>query len=376
MAEIAHEVDGSATADDLDGFWAVIPAGGAGTRLWPLSRSSSPKFLHDMTGAGRSLLQSTWDRLEPLCGNHIMVVTGVLHEAAVRAQLPGLALADLLAEPSPRDSMAAIGLAAAVLERRDPDAVMGSFAADHVIGEPEVFSDCVHEAVALARTGYVVTIGIEPTRPATGFGYIQVGDRLAVPGAPNGRAVRSFVEKPDEQTAKGYLKTGEYRWNAGMFVVKASVLLDLLADLHPQLAAGVRDIAAEPARLAELWPGLTKVAIDHAVAEPAAAQGRVAVVPGRFSWDDVGDFTSLGSLLSERPDLPGLRVLGDVDLVLAKDTTGVVVPGSGRTVAVLGLEGIVVVDTPDALLVTTRERAQDVKALVDLLKATGRDDLT
>lgn len=375
MAEIANEVGGSATAD-LHGFWAVIPAGGAGTRLWPLSRSSSPKFLHDMTGAGRSLLQSTWDRLAPLCGNHIMVVTGVLHEAAVRAQLPGLAPADLLAEPSPRDSMAAIGLAAAVLERRDPDAVMGSFAADHVIGEPEVFADCVREAVALARTGYVVTIGIEPTRPATGFGYIQVGAPLAVAGAPNGRAVRSFVEKPDELTAMGYLETGEYRWNAGMFVVKASILLDLLADLHPKLAAGLRDIAAEPARLAELWPGLTKVAIDHAVAEPAAALGRVAVVPGRFSWDDVGDFTSLGSLLSESPDLPGLRVLGDVDLVLAKDTTGVVVPGSGRTVAVLGLEGIVVVDTPDALLVTTAERAQDVKALVDLLKATGRDDLT
>ena len=374
MPEIAGAL--TQVADDLHGFWAVIPAGGAGTRLWPLSRSSSPKFLHDMTGSGRSLLQSTWDRLEPLCGDHIMVVTGILHEAAVRAQLPRLALANLVAEPSPRDSMAAIGLAAAMLERRDREAVMGSFAADHVIGEPEIFAACVREAVAVARTGYVVTIGIEPTRPATGFGYIQVGDRLAVPGAPNGRAVRSFVEKPDELTAKGYLKTGEYRWNAGMFVVKASVLLDLLSDLHPELAAGLRDIAAEPARLAELWPGLTKVAIDHAVAEPAAAQGRVAVVPGRFSWDDVGDFTSLGSLLSDAADLPGLRVLGDVDLVLAKDTTGVVVPGSGRTVAVLGLEGIVVVDTPDALLVTTREHAQDVKALVDLLKATGRVDLT
>lgn len=376
MAEIAGEVDASATPDDMHGLWAVIPAGGAGTRLWPLSRSSSPKFLHDMTGAGRSLLQSTWDRLEPLCGDRIMVVTGVLHEAAVRAQLPGLAMDNLVAEPSPRDSMAAIGLAAAILERRDPDAVMGSFAADHVIGEPKVFADCVREAVAVARTGYVVTIGIEPTRPATGFGYIQVGDPLAIPGAPNGRAVRSFVEKPDELTARGYLETGEYRWNAGMFVVKASVLLDLLAELHPELAASLRDIAAEPTRLAELWPGLTRVAIDHAVAEPAAAQGRVAVVPGRFSWDDVGDFTSLGSLLSETAGFPGLRVLGDADLVFAKDTTGVVVPGSGRTVAVLGLDGIVVVDTPDALLVTTREHAQDVKILVDLLRAAGRDDLT
>ena len=161
-----------------------------------------------------------------------------------------------------------------------------------------------------------------------------------------------------------------------MFVVKASVLLDLLAQYHPALATGLRDIAAEPTRLAELWPGLTRLAIDHAVAEPAAAEGRVAVVPGGFSWDDVGDFSALGSLLSNPADVPGLRVLGEADLVLAKDTTGVVIPGSGRMVAVLGLDGIVVVDTPDALLVTTREHAQDVKVLVDLLKAAGRDELT
>ena len=368
--------DGGGPETPIDGFWAVIPAGGAGTRLWPLSRSSSPKFLHDLTGAGRTLLQATWDRLEPLCGDHIMVVAGVLHQSAVRAQLPGLVPANLVAEPSPRDSMAAIGLAAAILEHRDPDAVIGSFAADHVIGEPEVFADCVREAVAVARSGYVVTIGIEPTRPATGFGYIHVGDRLDIPGAPSGRQVKSFVEKPDETRAQAYLNTGEYRWNAGMFVVRASVLLDVLADLHPELAAGLREIAAEPARLEELWPGLTKVAIDHAVAEPAAAQGRVAVVPGGFTWDDVGDFASLGSLLSDAVAIPGLKVLGDVDLVLAKDTTGLVIPGSGRTVAVLGLDDIVVVDTPDALLVTTRAHAQDVKVLVDLLKATGRADLT
>jgi mannose-1-phosphate guanylyltransferase len=368
--------DGGRPQTPIDGFWAVIPAGGAGTRLWPLSRSSSPKFLHDLTGAGRTLLQATWDRLEPLCGADIMVVTGVLHQSAVRAQLPGLAPANLVAEPSPRDSMAAIGLAAAMLERRDPDAVIGSFAADHVIDDPEVFAACVREAVAVARTGYLVTIGIEPTHPATGFGYIHLGDSLAVPGAPSSREVRSFVEKPDQSKAREYLDTGEYRWNAGMFVVKASVLLDLLADHHPDLAADLRAIAAEPIRLDELWPGLTKVAIDHAVAEPAAADGRVAVVPGAFAWDDVGDFASLGSLLSESRSMPGLRVLGSADLVLADDTTGLVIPGSGRIVAVLGLEDIVVVDTPDALLVTTRAHAQDVKVLVDRLKATGRADLT
>ncbi|HEY8821365.1 MAG TPA: mannose-1-phosphate guanylyltransferase [Dermatophilaceae bacterium] len=379
MAEVARtmgQVAGDPDESVIDGFWAVIPAGGAGTRLWPLSRSFSPKFLHDLTGAGRSLLQTTWDRLHPLCGDHIIVVTGILHEPAVRAQLPALAAVNLVAEPSPRDSMAAIGLAAAILERRDPNAVIGSFAADHVIGEPEVFADCVREAVVVARAGHLVTIGIEPTHPATGFGYIQVGDSLAMPAAPNGRAVRSFVEKPDEATARDYLATGEYRWNAGMFVVRASILLDLVARFHPMMAASLRDIAAEPERLAELWPELPKIAIDHAVAEPAAAEGRVAVVPGRFPWDDVGDFTSLGSLLSATRDVPGLKVLGDVDLVVAKDATGVVIPGSGRTVAMLGLDDIVVVDTPDALLITTREHAQEVKALVDLLKATGREHLT
>jgi mannose-1-phosphate guanylyltransferase len=359
-----------------DGLWAVIPAGGAGTRLWPLSRSSSPKFLHDLTGAGCSLLQSTWNRLEPLCGDRIMVVTGVLHETAVQDQLPALSPENLLAEPSPRGSMAAIGLAAAILELRDPGAVLGSFAADHVIGEPEVFTQCVREAVEVARAGYVVTIGIEPTEAATGFGYIRVGDPLAIVGAPAGRQVRSFVEKPDEATARRFLQTGEYCWNAGMFVVGATVLLDLLARFHPELAAGVRSIAQEPSRLDEVWPGLASLAIDHAVAEPAAAIGRVAVIPGTFSWDDVGDFASLAMLLSDVDGASGLKTLGERDLVLARDTTGVVVPGSGRMVAVLGLDDIVVVDTPDAVLVTTRARAQDVKALVDLLKGSGRADLT
>ena len=372
MTQIAGDMGSPAIA----GFWAVIPAGGAGTRLWPLSRSSSPKFLHDMTGAGRSLLQATWDRLVPLCGDHIMVVTGVLHQAAVRAQLPGLP--GPTSWPSPRRGTPwrRSGWLRRFSNAATPRPSSARSPRTTSSASLRCSPECVREAVAVARTGYVVTIGIEATHPATGFGYIHVGERLAIAGAPNGRQVRSFVEKPDEMTARGYLDTGEYRWNAGMFVVKASVLLDVLAEFHPGLAAGLRDIAAEPARLAELWPGLTKVSIDHAVAEPAAAQGRVAVVPGPFTWDDVGDFASLGSLLPDTVAVPGLKILGEADLVLARDTTGVVVPGSGRTVAVLGLDDIVVVDTPDAVLVTTRERAQDVKALVDLLKASGRADLT
>jgi mannose-1-phosphate guanylyltransferase len=353
-------------------LWAVVPAGGAGTRLWPLSRSASPKFLHDLTGSGRTLLQATYDRLEPLVGERLLVVTGVAHQDAVRGQLPEVPAGQVVAEPSPRDSMAAIGLGAAIVEQHDPDALVGSFAADHVITDTAAFRACVAEAVAVAETGLLVTIGIEPARPSTGFGYIHLGGRLD--GFATACAVEAFVEKPDAVCAAEYVASGEYRWNAGMFVARASVLLDLLAGEHPDLAAGVRAIAADPTRLETVWPGLTKIAIDHAVAEPAAALGRVGVVPGGFGWEDVGDFAALSDLLPEVES--GLKVLGDEAAVLASGATGLVVAEGGRTVAVLGLEDVVVVDTGDAVLVTTRARAQDVKTLVERLKQVGRTDLT
>ena len=358
--------------ESTDAFWAVVPAGGAGTRLWPLSRRRSPKFLHDLTGSGRTLLQATADRLGPLVGDRLVVVTGVAHAAAVADQLPGLPAGRLIAEPSPRDSMPAIALAAAFVERWDPEAVLGSFAADHVISDDAAFHACVREAVAVARTGRLVTIGITPTYAATGFGYIRSGARLD--GFGSACSVVEFVEKPDPARAAEYLATGAFSWNAGMFVVGASVLLDLLAAYHPDLAAGARAIAADPVRLEELWPTLTKIAIDHAVAEPAGADGRVAVVPARFGWDDIGDFASLSALL------PGgvepTQVLGDGSLVVSRDSTGLVVPGGGRVVAVVGLEDVVVVDTPDAVLVVAKNRAQDVKAVVDSLTGRGRADLT
>lgn len=357
---------------DSGQLWAVVPAGGAGTRLWPLSRAGSPKFLHDLTGSGRTLLQATHDRLTPLVGDRVLVVTGVAHQEAVRSQLGSVPADQVVAEPSPRDSMAAIGLAAALVEQKDPGALVGSFAADHVIADAEAFRACVREAVDVARTGLLVTIGIEPARPSTGFGYIHLGDRLE--GFATAHAVEEFVEKPDAERAAAYVASGEYRWNAGMFVARASVLLDLLAAEHPDLAAGVRAIAADADRLDEVWPGLTKIAIDHAVAEPAAAAGKVAVVPGSFGWEDVGDYAALADLLPEAA--PGLKVLGDAGHVLALDSSGLVVADGGRTVAVLGLDDVVVVDTGDAVLVTSRARAQEVKAVVEALKSSGRADLT
>lgn len=359
--------------------WAVVPAGGAGTRLWPLSRQGSPKFLHDLTGSGRTLIQATVDRLEPLVADRVLVITGRAHRDAVVEQLPGISPDDVVAEPSGRDSMAAIGLAAALLERRDPDAVMGSFAADHVIDDPEAFRDVVRRAVEAARADWLVTIGIEPTHPATGFGYIDpASDDL--PGLPGVRAVREFVEKPDAATAATYVERG-FRWNAGMFVVRPTVLLDMLAEQDPSFAERLRAIAADPSTLAEAWESLPRIAVDHAVAEPAAAAGRVAVVPGSFGWDDVGDFASLDTLLRrpESADSPeptaGPVVLGDADLVHAVDAGGLVVPAGGRVVAVVGLDDVVVVDTGDAILVTTRERAQDVKAVVAALAERGHGHL-
>src|SRR6478736_5116503 len=213
----------------IDGFHAVVPAGGAGTRLWPLSRQGSPKFLHDLTGTGRTLLQGTVDRLLPLTGRDgVLVVTGVRHAEAVAAQLPELGPGQVVAE-----------------------------------------------GVAAARAGYVVTVGIEATEPSTAFGYIRAADALGAEGAPSARHVAGFTEKPDAETAAEYLATGDYWWNAGMFLVQAGVLLDHLARQLPPLAAGLRAIAAawaDPERrdavLAETWPGLTKIAIDHAIAEP------------------------------------------------------------------------------------------------------------
>jgi mannose-1-phosphate guanylyltransferase len=317
-------------------------------------------------------LQATHDRLAPLVGDRVLVVTGVAHREAVRRQLPTVPEDQVIAEPSPRDSMAAIGLAAAIIERRDPEALIASFAADHVIADPVAFRACVAEAAAVAETGLLVTIGIAPVRPSTGFGYIRLGARLD--GFPTARAAQAFVEKPDAERAADYVASGEYRWNAGMFVARASVLLDLLAGQDADLAAGVRAIAAAPGRLAEVWPRLRKIAIDHAVAEPAAAAGRVAVVPGSFGWEDVGDFAALADLLPEVG--PGLKVLGDDSLVLALASTGLVVAHGGRSVTVLGLEDVVVVDTEDALLVTDRAHAQDVKSVVEALKQSGRAELT
>jgi mannose-1-phosphate guanylyltransferase len=364
----------------LDRFIAVIPAGGVGTRLWPLSRAAAPKFLHDLTGSGSTLLRATYDRLEPLTGKHMLVVTGTAHRAAVCRQLPEVQEADLVLESEPKDSGAAIGLAAAILFERDPDTIMGSFAADHVISPDEMFRDAVREAIHTAAAGKIVTIGIKPTHPSTGFGYIRSGATLNVPGAPSAQSVVEFVEKPSEEVAQQYLDSGEYVWNAGMFVAPVSLMLKHLEANQPELFSGLQEIAKawdtplQEEVTARVWPSLPKIAIDYAVAEPAAAAGDVAVVPGAFRWDDVGDFASVGRLNSAK-EVDDVTVIGEGARVFTENASGVVVSDTKRVIALIGIKDVVIVDTPDALLVTTKAHSQRVKQAVDALKAKGDTDV-
>lgn len=369
--------ESSAHAPAIERLTCVIPAGGVGSRLWPLSRANAPKFLLDLTGSGDSLLRATWDRLAPLApADRTMVVTGSSHRDSVAEQLPDLLAENLVTESEPKDSSAAIGLAAAILELRDPDAILGSFAADHVIRGDVLFQRAVTTAVQAADQGYIATIGIHPSHPATGFGYISTGDARRDLAPFDVYDVTEFVEKPDAQQAERYLADGGYLWNAGMFIARATVLLDQMALQQPALVSALREIAAawDTERGADvrerLWPTLPKIAIDYTVAEPAAAAGKMVCVAAHFDWDDVGDFASVANLLT-RGRGSDLAVLGDGAQVLSDASSGIVVSESSRLVALVGVEDVVVVDTADVLLVTSKSRAQDVKHLVSRMKVTG-----
>jgi mannose-1-phosphate guanylyltransferase len=266
-------------------------------------------------------------------------------------------------------------LAAAVIARDDPDAIMASFAADHLIADPAAFAATVLAAVEGARAGHLMTIGITPTGPETGFGYL----RCSAPPAPGtAQRILEFKEKPSAEVAAEYVASGEYLWNASMFVWQVSTFLDALAEHRPDVLEPVRRIVAardtddEEQVLAEVWPTIPKVAVDYAVMEPAAAQGRVATVPGDFGWSDIGDFDTLGALLAKTCD--GAAVVGAGEVVCLDAENSVVVPHGGRLVALLGVRDLIVVDTPDALLVGHRARTQDVKRVTELLKERGLTD--
>lgn len=360
-------------------FYAVALAGGSGTRLWPVSRAGNPKFLHPLTGTSASLLQATVDRLAPLAPpERTFVVTGVAHATDVARQVGMIPAENILVEPSPRDSCAAIALAASVIARREPEAIMGSFATDHLVTQADQFAATVRTAIEGAAQGLLMTIGITPTGPETAYGYLQCTPGLD--GDPQGiRRIDEFKEKPSVDVAEAYVASGHYLWNAGMFVWRVDAFLAELRRQQPELADGVARIAEAwdtPAReevLGELWQGLRKISVDYGVMEGAAAVGKVATVPGDFGWNDVGDFDTLGEVLAA--DEAGNVVIapgaGKPDVLLRDSVNAVVVPHGERLVAVLGMSDIIVVDTPDVICVCPRNRAQDVKKLVDELKERG-----
>jgi mannose-1-phosphate guanylyltransferase len=325
------------------------------------------------------MLQATVERLAPLSTpERTFVVTGAAHAAAVARQLPGLPEQNLLVEPSPRDSCAAIGLAAAVIAQRDPGAIMGSFAADHLVRDPATFQRTIQAAVAGARRGLLMTVGITPTHAETGYGYLRFGE----PDEDGVLRVEEFKEKPDAELATAYLRSGQYLWNASMFVWQVQAFLAELERQQPALHEGLRAIAAawdtpeQESVTGAVWPTLTRISVDHAVMEGAARAGLVATVPGDFGWTDIGDFHTLGEVLAEPEfggtDDDGNVIVGDAESVLLHDTVGsVVVSQTGRLVAILGVHDVVVVDTPDAVLVCSRKQAQDIKSIVDELKRRG-----
>jgi mannose-1-phosphate guanylyltransferase len=362
-----------APATGRSNFWAVIPAGGSGTRLWPLSRSARPKFLLPLLGQ-QSLLQQTFERLCRLTvPERILVVCGPAHAAAIARQLPDLPSANIIVEPSPNGTGPALALATALIARTDPGAIMGSFAADHDIADPDGFVAAVRTAIQTARAGGLVTIGLTPTRPETGFGYIERTDEVVLRNEDcvAYRAAR-FIEKPDLERATEFVESGKFLWNAGMFVWKVRELSAELKRQQPVIADGVREIARawesrEQERVAaRIWSQLPEITIDHGIMEHAE---RVAVVPAEIGWSDVGDWSGLGELIEQ--DGLGNSVRGEL---LSIDTTNSVIwSETGRMVAMVGLDNIIVVDTEDALLVVDRKKSQEVKKVVAELKASRKE---
>ncbi|MBF0171676.1 MAG: NTP transferase domain-containing protein [Nitrospinae bacterium] len=358
----------------MSNVYSVIMAGGKGTRFWPASREARPKQLLAI-GSNESMIRQTVTRLGDLCpAERSIIVTGASHVADIRTQIPELPAANILAEPTGRNTAPCVALAAAVVAKRDPEGIMAVFPADHVITDPAKLIAVVNNVATFLdrHPDRLVTIGIEPAFAETGYGYIQKGAALA-----NGLfAVEAFREKPDLPTAEEYVASGAYLWNAGMFFWKATTILTMIERHMPDLMKAIAPLAdaiGTPAFddvMAKVYPTLPSESIDYGVMEKAAAEGSVVVAPADPGWNDVGSWRSLYDLLA--PDANGNRSEGEL---IAIESTGVLARSDKRLIAVVGVDDVVVVETPDAILVVHKEKAQLVKNVVDELKRRGRTDL-
>ncbi len=352
---------------------AVILAGGAGERFWPASRRRHPKPLLAVL-AGKSLLAATVERAHRFAGpDHVWVVCGREHAGAVR-KAAGIPARRLLVEPHRRNTAMAIAWAAQRIAAEDPGAVLAVLPADHHIPDTAAFATAIRRAARASRAaGSLVTLGVAPTRPDTGYGYIQTGARLG--GAQAGlHAVRRFVEKPDATTARRFLRRGGYLWNAGIFVWTARAILEEIEACAPRLHRALAPLRRNPLRigkqaLARLYQRAPALPIDVAVMERSR---RVVTLPVRFRWSDVGTWASLAEELGVGPGR-SRTLAGELAF---DEPGGNLVWGGGRPIALLGVEGLAVIDTPDALLVARLERSSEVRRIVTALKAQGRADVT
>lgn len=358
-----------------DDFYAVIMAGGGGTRLWPLSRRSRPKQALRLVG-DRTLFQMAVDRLDPLFpSERIFVITVGEQVDELQAQAPKLPAANFILEPCQRGTASVIGLAAVVLAERHPDAVMACLTADHFIGQAQRFRTLLAAAQTLALEGDLVTLGITPTYPATGYGYIQRGEPRGVFGGCTAYQVKAFEEKPDAERAQAYVSSREYAWNSGMFVWKTSSILAEIDRQMPALADGLRQIAGAPEGEArsqatkDAWSVLRSQTIDFGIMEGARNVSMIAA--DDLGWWDVGSWDRLFEVLPA--DSAGNVVRADSAVLRDTERTLVYqIPGeSPRLIATLGVEDLVIVDAGDALLVCRRESAEDVRRLVEWLASSG-----
>jgi mannose-1-phosphate guanylyltransferase len=357
-----------AGTDALGSAWAVIMAGGSGTRFWPLSRRVRPKQFLPLAGHGRSLLAETVRRIRPLIPpERILVVTAEHLVAATRVEIPDVPAEHVLAEPVGRNTAPCVGWAAARVMRHDPEARIAVLAADHHIADEAAFLSVVERALDTAHGSALVTIGIPPTRPETGYGYLELGE----PVAEGIYRARRFVEKPDQTRAEHFLASGRFLWNSGMFFFRAAAIRAAIRAHLPDLSTALDrfDTAARVGREAEVvraeYGTLPAISIDRGVMEKAP---EVLVVRGEFGWSDVGSWTTAWELAVK--DSRNNAAPQDAVLI---DAEGCYVRGAaGKVVALIGVRDLVIVDTEDALLVVPRERAQEVRTVVEELGRRGR----